>query len=81
MKYIVFEVPDLPPTPVIFPDHIAHSDISMTMRKEKAWLPVSAGFMGHIDAMGYFWASGESISLKLKSNPNDATLIQRFFDL
>lgn len=68
MKYIIFKSGDLL-KPIIFPDHIAHSEIIC-----KNAIPVSAGFF-KID-FGDITVYGESVSLKLKPRKQDNELIK-----
>lgn len=63
-KYIVFD-DGLNDYPVIFPHFVQHDTIAGAMSPRK---PISAGFV-RVHPEGYIEAYGESISLKLKSNP------------
>lgn len=83
MKYIVFSVPDIPDTPIIFPDWIKHSTVGYTLEDDHmgptGWKPISAGFVTELN--GKFFVHGESESLKLSSEIKDADLITRIFKL
>ena len=68
MKYIIFKHKDLL-MPVIFPDHITHSQIKI----EDA-IPISAGFVA-IDLNGFTNVYGESDSLNLIPHEEDRFLL------
>lgn len=57
--------------PVIFPEHVTHSQIKLKGAK-----PISAGFFKLRGLTGIPVLYGESVSLKLKPHPNDADLLQ-----
>lgn len=68
MKYIVFDIKDLP-TPIIFPEYVQHKTIKCLM--PEYYKPLSAGFC-QIDTQNKtvsVW--GGSVSLDLKSDPDD----------
>ncbi len=77
MKYIVFEVPNMPDTPVIFPSFIKHVNISMALRQE-GWLPISAGFI--TVSSGEPHVHGKSESLELSVGEHDINYIKRMFN-
>jgi hypothetical protein len=54
---------------VIFPSHLTHRDVSYAIERMTGDAPVSAGFVSRSSVDGKLHAEGESISLKLKSNP------------
>ena len=66
MKYIVFKS-KMMVMPVIFPDHITHSQMLM-----QSAVPISAGFIN----MQTFDAYSNSESLKLKPHPLDTQILQ-----
>jgi len=84
LKYVVYDEC----YPVIFGEYANHSDVSLKYKK-----PTSAGFVSlhEEDApegspfcqVRILTAScyGESISLGVKSHPNDARLIERLFNV
>jgi len=77
MKYIIFETSDGLEVPVIFPHTIKHDEIKLTDLGAKA---VRAGII-HIDYEGKPHCGGESLSLKLKSDPEqDSHWINRCFE-
>ena len=69
MKYIIFQENDIL-KPVIFPDHINHSEIKL----DKA-IPISAGFLT-INEFGMVEVYGQSESLKLKPKEDDDKILQ-----
>jgi len=74
-KYIVFERWDGLTYPVLFPDHFVTHD----MVKVASDKPISAGFF-QLNSNGGFSVYGQSVSLKLKSNPDDSHLIAKQFN-
>ena len=79
-KYIIFERNGLE-YPVLIPDHfVTHKEVKMNEFIDK---PIRAGFFSiGSNATGGIHCSvwGESVSLKLNSNPNDASLIMKQFN-
>lgn len=74
MKYVIFESKGGLYNPVVFPDHIAHSQI-----KIEDCSVFSAGFL-ELSTFGVKRCYGESISLNVKSKGNDdEEIIQRWF--
>ena len=74
MKYIIVESKLNGEYPVLFPEHIKHSDMAQRFQHNKI---VSAGkvlFNGNEKDIVVF---GNSISLGLKSKPEDTDLIRR----
>lgn len=69
MKYIIFKQNDLV-MPVVFPDHITHSQIKIENAK-----PISAGFLNFESGLPI--AYGESESLNLRSSPMDSMVLTR----
>ena len=73
MKYLILD--DGYETPILFPEYKKHDDMSRKLGKA-----ISAGFVsfgprpeGEVGATCY----GESVSLKIKSRPEDSGLISR----
>ena len=74
-KYIVFDT-GLDDCPIIFPNTVTHSTVAMTF---SAWMPLSAGFV-KVNDDGSLTAYGESVSIKLKSNPKtDNKILAKMF--
>lgn len=74
MKYIMFDTKDGRKLPVIFADDLVHADVALVMARagrELGLFPSTAGFV----TMGVVATFGESETLKMKSNPKDATTI------
>lgn len=72
MKYITAKIDGLE-SPFLFPDFLSHSQVARMVSGEI----ISAGFATHD-----FRAYGESVSLNVKSRPEEDTkLIRRAFDL
>jgi hypothetical protein len=69
-KYVIFRAQSLE-TASIIPPFAQHSDAINLAAK----LPISAGFAWR-DAGGAIHVEGESVSLKLKSRPEDAEIIR-----
>jgi hypothetical protein len=72
-KYIVFDERKV----IVFPEMMEHAAIA---RKFENWKPTSAGFVSFgVDADGEVQLSGygESVSLRLKSVPDDTHLLTR----
>lgn len=79
-KYIVGEVADtycMVTAAIVFPESLTHKLIAERVLTGPAH---SAGFC-YIDGEGKAVAYGESVSLNLKSRPEDATLIARALSL
>jgi hypothetical protein len=76
MKYIVIDMKLAGETMVIFPDHIKHKRMAQGACDCENH-PVSAGFITLRD--GKFTCYDESISLDLKSRPEDSALANRMF--
>lgn len=85
MKYVIFETKhfDLPPEeiPIVFPEDFVHADIASGAR----WLfnsdeaePVAAGFC-RFPTAGGVKAEGNSESLGIKSRPEDADVIAKYY--
>lgn len=74
MKYVIFKHKTGCLMPVITPQHVTHSSISI----EDA-IPVSAGFFTHSFVEGAF-VHGESESLKLRPLLGDAELLNAVFN-
>lgn len=83
-KYVMFETKladCIVHVPVIFPDKLVHKDIAdyMTMALMTTFkVPVktvSAGKIEHVTADGL---GGDSETLKLKSHPEDAVIIEAY---
>lgn len=72
LKYIMFDIGGKK-YPIIFPQTIQHKQISIHDVE-----PVSAGICMHID--GKWSVAGESVTLRLSSNKEDATIIQEDID-
>ena len=78
MKYILFG--ECGPTfPIVFPEFIQHADVRNAYRAEFPGIKaISAGFYSFNGEKAFVW--GESISLKLKSNPaEDEYYLQKMF--
>jgi len=90
MKYVMFDVDGID-VPVIFPEVMQHHQVVVAARFGKA-KPVSAGKLSvypKLDGLGDetdketvlgFEAYSESISLNLKSRPEDSNIITRYFE-
>jgi hypothetical protein len=76
-KYIIWD-DGLNDCVMIFSNHLAHANIAMALNIT----PDSAGFVEFVDQNGKITAivSGESVSLKLSSRPEDSRLIERDFE-
>lgn len=72
MKYVIFENHSQI-LPVVFPDHITHSDIKIENAK-----PVSAGFVD-VSYGGFCTVYGKSTSLKLDSRPVDSSILEDWY--
>ena len=76
-KYIIFtdkaslRIPNR--IPILFPELLQHSEVAKSFPD---WEPVSAGFFGPEWNFGPRKAYGESISLFLKSDIEDTSIIQ-----
>lgn len=69
LKYVIFQVAEgMPFQPVIMPEHVTHSAVSIEGAK-----PVSAGFFDVAEGCNPF---GKSESLALSPHPRDAALLQ-----
>jgi len=86
MKYIIFDIGDIGDIelPVVFPDLIQHSDVVAKSAWGKEGTPVSAGFFeihapAGLQPDNMYIARGESISLNLKSRPEDSDILTKFF--
>ena len=75
-KYIVFKHELAGETMVIFPEHIKHKRMVQGICDCRNH-PVSAGFIELRD--GEIICNGESISLEIKSRPEDTDLANRMF--
>lgn len=77
MKYIMIDLD----TPILFPDHINHSDFANNYCGCSQ--VTSAGFVhiGGKDEYGnpQFGAYGKAVSLRLESSPDDSRIINRVF--
>ena len=75
-KYIIFERPDGLQYPMLFPDHfINHNEVKVNYDKPVAAGKFSLGIGD--DGNASISVYGESVSLKLKSNPDDAKFIMK----
>jgi hypothetical protein len=75
-KYIVIVWGDREQV-VTFPFEAKHSDLlDYLQRQNRAIKPVSAGFI--VRGGGLLWVGGESLTLSLKSRPQDRALIHAF---
>ena len=75
MKYVIIEVMDME-VPIIFSDFIDHTNF-LHMK------PISAGKCKvdiDLDKGVFYIVYGKSVSLKLKSRPEDAELINNAFE-
>lgn len=81
MKYIVLQHGPYDEIPIFFSDVLAHSDMHNLLRRPPI---VSAGFcqMMNIDDEGnrQIRAYGESVSLNIKSRPEDSELLTRHWN-
>lgn len=76
-KYVVIEIDDIE-YPIIFPELLQHGDVVDGLKSRYPYLNVVSG--GFIDKE-YHTAYGESISLKVKSRPDEDTdLIKSVLD-
>lgn len=79
-KYIIWD-DGLNECVMIFSNHLNHAQVAFSMGIE----PISAGFVefqsNPPDPTIKAVVSGESVSLKLKSRPEDSAIIQRDFRL
>jgi hypothetical protein len=73
MKYIMFEDFSGRRVPIIFPDRIDHEEMREQIPYAKV---ISAGFVGYSQDQG-FRCHGESKSLGVKADPEDAETIAR----
>ena len=63
------------PTPILFPEHVSHNDVAFSiLERFPGYKVLSAGFC----SIGQYGVNcwGESISLKVKSDPNDFKYVQ-----
>ncbi len=67
MKYVMFKDQTGALWPVLFPEQVTHSDITVTGMQ-----PVSAGFVDSRDGTCF----GKSDSLKLAANPDDSVWVR-----
>ena len=70
-KYIVFRTEGME-TPILFPATLQHWDVAEKFSK---WESLSAGFVGRNESSGEIRAFGESLTLGIKSRPEDTALI------
>lgn len=70
-KYVMFDTPN-GSTPIIFPDHLQHTEIVQTFQSDY-YKPVSAGFVTMPGAKVY----GKSVGLGLNSREIDTAIINR----
>ena len=71
-KYVIFGKSGLE-MPVVFSPLITHSDVSISGADEV----IAAGFCEK-DEAGQYYVWGESLTLKKKSRPQDAEIINRY---
>ena len=77
MKYIIFETSGGLEVPIIFPCTIKHDEVKLADLGAK---PIRAGMIS-IDYKGKIHCNGESLDLKLKSDPEqDSHWINRCFE-
>jgi len=75
-EYIIFDT-GLNYVPVIFPNHVQHGSMALIIGQ---WKPERAGFV-RVEDDGSVVAHGESISLKLKSEPElDSKLLAKMLN-
>lgn len=74
-KYIIFDDERLE-IPIIFPMHVQHCDMAHMFRGVNV---LSAGFVQLQE--GQLVAFGESLTLKIKSRPEDTALLQKILGL
>ena len=75
-KYIIFDT-GLNYVPIIFPNHVQHGSMALMLGQ---WTPERAGFV-RVEDDGSVVAHGESISLKLKSDPElDSKLLAKMLN-
>ena len=85
MKYVMFNIDGIE-IPVVFPEMIQHHQVvaPVVLSWSVPATPVSAGkltvYTKLDDTTIVYEAHGESISLKLKSRPEDSGIITRFFE-
>ena len=72
-KYIIFRAGGME-TPILFPATLQHRDVAEKFSEWK-WESISAGFVDRDEASGKIRAFGESLTLMLKSRPEDTDLI------
>jgi len=86
-KYIIFDSPTIGEFPVLFPPSVQHHMISRAILSEYPGIkPLRAGFIHFTDYIGAakssFYCRGESVGLKLKSDPEaDRVLINDMFNI
>lgn len=73
-KYVVLSIGGIE-LPVIFSDLMTHADVARPLCAQRGEV-VSAGFC-HIND-GTYTCYGESVSLKLKSRPEDSAILNRY---
>jgi len=82
MKYIMINDRYMNEVPVMFPMTIEHVDIGMQVADTKEKI-ISAGFVLPITMAGKttYRAFGESVSLDIKSRPEDSKIINMSWEL
>lgn len=71
-KYVVFSN-GFEEIPLLFPSFVQHSEVA---RSFPHLVPISAGFVSQTQPDGKIEASGESLSLNLKSRAQDTNLLR-----
>lgn len=86
MKYVIFDVDGID-VPVVFPEVIQHYQVVVNTTWGEKAKPVSAGKVsiyvklnGLGDEVVSYEAHGESISLGLKSRPEDSNILTKYFE-
>jgi hypothetical protein len=75
-KYIIFDT-GLNYVPIVFPNHVQHGSMALMLGQ---WNPERAGFV-RVEDDGSVVAHGESISLKLNSDPElDSKLLAKMLN-
>ncbi|KKM28124.1 hypothetical protein LCGC14_1567810 [marine sediment metagenome] len=78
MKYVMFDVDGID-VPVVFPEVIQHYQVVVNTIWGSKVTPVSAGKIT-LFAPLRVEAHGESISLELKSRPEDSAILTKYFE-
>lgn len=75
-KYLVLDTGDVI-FPVLFPASITHDEFFKGFENQKKYTAVSAGFVSFLSTTKSLVCYGESVSMQLKSCPEDSVMVNR----